>query len=64
MGIQEEKETQRATGKGRKMKELRYAWAEAKDQRASIYTELRDKVQRALIYTGYYYDTYGIGTPW
>ena len=24
----------------------------------------RKKVQRASIYTGYYYDTYGIGTPW
>ena len=22
------------------------------------------KTKRALIYTGYYYDTYAIGTPW
>jgi hypothetical protein len=36
----------------------------SKAQGALIYAESRQKAERALIYTGYYYDTYGIGTPW
>ena len=54
MGIQKEKETQRAliyTESRQKLRELRYVWAETKAQGTSIYT-------------GYYYDTYGIGPPW
>jgi len=53
MGIQEEKKTQRAL----------ICMGRDKSSRG-FDMHGREKTQRASIYTGYYYDTYGIGTPW